>query len=310
MFMKRFFITLTILLFSFVQVFAQEALIVKQEGRKVYLDISEFTEKPKVLDSFSISFLGEEIVNPKTGKSLGKKVDRRLSGTISIVENLYAVGELNDEITEQDKLEGLDAEIKVTPSPAIVEQKAPLSEDRSVQPIWQSKPIEGKATAFTTADIDGDGQNKLVLAFDNMIKVYDLKDSALKEISSFEISSLNEIITLDSADLDNDNKAEIFISVFDNSQSRFSTLIYGTKDKEFVKKDTIKGLVKGIAPYNTKRVLYTQKISQVNGKVRALTPRILTYKNGKYEEGDALNVYKFQKIMLKKNYYIGIIRLG
>ena len=49
--MKRLILLLILIVFTCVQIFAQTALIVKQEGPKVYLDISEFKEKPKVNDS-------------------------------------------------------------------------------------------------------------------------------------------------------------------------------------------------------------------------------------------------------------------
>ncbi|MDR0735096.1 MAG: hypothetical protein LBG16_05395, partial [Elusimicrobiota bacterium] len=58
----------------------ETALIVKQEGRKVYMDISELKTKPWEGVKFRIAEKGADIINPKTGKNLGKEILRRHTG--------------------------------------------------------------------------------------------------------------------------------------------------------------------------------------------------------------------------------------
>jgi len=295
--MRKLLLLLAVVCFSVVQVFAQSALIVKQEGRKVYFDISDFKEKPKVNDTFNITFWGTELKNPKTGKVLGKTIEHRLSGVINVVEELFAVGTVND--LKDEKLEGVEATIEkavvVTP-PAQQEPAAQVVQDK-VLPLWQSTPLENKATAVAAADIDGDGASELVLAYgDNNIKTYTLQDNKLVEGNGFQFAAFNRIITLDAADLNKNGTAEIFIGYFDSFRGRLSTAVYEFKDGKFTETATITGLVKGIAPYNKERVLYVQKLENIGGKLKYLTPAILTYNGKSYKEGERVNTYKFHNI--------------
>lgn len=292
--MKRLILLFAVVVFTSVQVFAQDALIVKQEGAKVYLDISELTEKPKINDNFTVTFWGGELKNPKTGKILGKTIERRLNGKITEVEPLFAVGTVNN-IGKEDKLEGLNANITISAPVTEIINAQPAN--NTIKPLWQSTPIEGKALAFTAGDIIANGENNLVIAYeDNNIIIYNLQDDKLNKISEFKLSPLNKIISLDNADLDGNGKAEIFISYFDNSKNYFNTAVYEIENNNFVEKSSIRGLVKGIAPFNGKRVLYTQNINNMSGKFKTLNPAILEYKDGKYQAGKQLKAYKFQSI--------------
>ena len=296
--MKRLTLLFTVFVFTTVQIFAQSALIVKQEGAKVYLDISDFQEKPKVNDTFTVTFWGGELKNPKTGKVLGKTIERRLNGTITMVEKLFAVGNISS-FNKQDNLEGLEADVKILPT--VQHNNMPQSEQNYTQnnlaPLWQSSALEGKILAFTAGDIMGNGQSNLILANeDNNIITYDLKDNKLNKISEFKFNPMFEIISLDNGDLNGNNKAEIFISYFDTAKEHFNTAVYEFEKETWAEKATIRGLVKGIAPYNKERVLYTQNVNNMFGKSNFLNPAVLVYKDGKYQAGDQLKIYKFDSI--------------
>ncbi len=296
--MKKLFILFAVVVFTSVQVFAQTALIVKQDGARVYLDISEFKEKPKVNDTFTVTFWGGELKNPKTGKVLGKTIERRLNGKITEVEPLYAVGTINN-IGKGDKLEGLEANITILPivQYTTVPQPQQNAQQNNLTPLWQSAPLEGKALAFTAGDIMGSGENNLVIAYeDNNIISYNLQNNKLNKVTEFKLSPLNKIISLDNGDLNGNNKAEIFVSYFDTAKNNFNTSVYEFENNTWAEKANFRGLVKGIAPYNKERILYTQNINNMSGKFKPLNPAVLKYKDGKYEAGEQLKAYKFQSI--------------
>ena len=293
--MKRLTLLLILFVFTSVQIFAQTALIVKQEGPKVYLDISEFTDRPKVNDTFTVTFWGGELKNPKTGKILGKTIERRINGSITVVEELFAVGDLAD-FNKQDKLEGLEADIKILPQ-IIAQASTPQPQQNTLTPLWQSTALEGKALAFTAGDITGSGENNLIMAYeDNNIITYNLQDNKLNKFSELKLSNLHKIISLDNGDLNGNNKAEIFISYFDTSKNHFNTTVYEFENNTWAEKATIRGLVKGIAPFNGKRVLYKQDVDSMSGKFKTSAPALLVYKDGKYEAGKQLKAYKFDSI--------------
>ena len=293
--MKRLITFMLVFCFPFVQICAQEALIVKQDGERVYLDISEFKEKPQVNDNFTVTFWGGEIKNPKTGKVLGKTIEQRLNGTITEVENLFAVGKVNN-INKEDRLEGLNADIQIS---LPTQNTATQTENNSpaVKPLWQSEPLDGKALAFTAGNIAGNSESDLIIAYeDNNIITYTLQDDKLNKTAEFKLNPMYKIVSLDNGDLNGNNKAEIFISYFNTVQNHFNTSVYEMEDNNFVEKATIRGLVKGIAPFNTERVLYTQNITNMSGKFKTFTPALLEYKDGKYEAGKSLKAYKFHSI--------------
>ena len=131
---------------------------------------------------------------------------------------------------------------------------------------------------------------------DNNIVTYNLQDNKLDKIAEFKFNPLHEIISLDNGDLDDNNKAEIFVSYFDTSRNHFNTAVYEFENGTWAEKATIRGLVKGIAPFNGKRILYTQNINNISGKLKTLNPAVLEYKDGKYTAGKQLKAYKFNSI--------------
>ena len=287
--MRKLTLLFAVFVFTSVQIFAQPALIVKQEGPKVYLDISELTDRPKANDTFTVTFWGGELKNPKTGKVLGKTIERRLNGKITTVEELFAVGNIAD-FNKQDKLEGLEANITTSLQ---LEQNV---QQNNLNPIWQSAALDGKTLAFTAGNIIGNGESNLVLANeDNNVIVYNLQDNKLNKISEFKFNPMYKIISLDNGDLNGNNKAEIFISYFDTIKEHFNTAVYEFNDT-WAERATIRGFVKGIAPYNKERILYTQNINNTSGKMKFLTPAVLVYKDGKYQAGEQLKAYKFNSI--------------
>lgn len=271
------------------------ALIVKQDGAKVYLDISSFKVKPQKGDAFRVAEWGEELVNPKTGKSLGKILKRQIEGKITQTEELYAIGQLESE----QNVFSSEAEIFVTPpAPAAAAPAAAQVTEGGlaiVKPVMQTKNIEGKIKAAAFGDIDGDGSNDAVFAFaeDNSIKVFALQGEELKEIFALSLSPLRKIIALDAADLKQTGRAQIFASVYDNSSEKFYTLVLEAKGQTLEQTDTVRGIVKGISVQGGPRELYVQDFNPATGFSSAGR---LVYQDGSFARGASLFAYNFESI--------------
>lgn len=269
------------------------ALIVKQDGNKVYLDISGFNVKPQKGDSFRIAEWGEELVNPKTGKSLGKILKRQIEGKITQTEDLYAIGQLDSE----QNVFSSEAEIFVTVPAPVVTAPPQLAQGglAIIQPVMQTKNIEGKIKAAAFGDIDGDGSNEAVFAFaeDNAIKVFALQGQELKETASLSVSPLRKIIALDAADLKQSGHAQIFASVYDTSSDKFYTMVLEAKGATLEQTDTVRGIVKGISVQGGPRDLYVQDYNPATGLSSAAQ---LVYQNGAFERGTSLFAYNFESI--------------
>ena len=269
------------------------ALIVKQEGAKVYLDISAFKVKPQKGDSFRVADWGEELINPKTGKSLGKILKRQIEGKITQTEDLYAIGQLDSE----QNVFSSEAEIFVTvPAPVVTAQPQVAQGGLAViQPVMQTKNIEGKIKAAAFGDIDGDGSNEAVFAFaeDNAIKVFALQGQELKETASLSVNPLRKVIALDAADLKQSGRAQIFASVYDTSSDKFYTMVLEAKGATLEQTDTVRGIVKGISVQGGPRDLYVQDYNPATGLSSAAQ---LVYQNGAFERGASLFAYNFESI--------------
>jgi hypothetical protein len=270
---------------------ANIAPVVKQDGLKVYFDISELPVKPKIGDAFRIVQTGEDIINPKTGKNLGKEIIKQFNGQIIQAEKLYAVGELS----AQENVLGMEAEIldsaQLTDRKNIQTKKQ--SDGLEITPLWQSNTIEGSYKAAAAGNISGAG-NELALAFeDNTINIFKLENNVLKKIAAAQVNPLRKIIFLDAADIKGTGKAQIFATTYD--ADKFITLVYELTDNSLLQTDTIKGVVKGISPNNGPRILYAQDIARVSGKFIMTMPAKLIYKNG-FLQGEKLKARKLNSI--------------
>jgi hypothetical protein len=269
---------------------ANTVAVVKQDGLKVYLDISELSVKPKAGDAFRVIQTGADIINPKTGKNLGKEIIKQISGQIIQTEELYAIGQLS---LQEDVL-GLSAEISA-PVQTSDSKNATKKQSNAleIRPLWKSKPIEGSYKAAAVGNISGSG-NELALAFeDNTINLFKFEKGIAEKIAGAQVNPLRKIISLDAADMKGTGKAQIFAATFDSG--KFTTLVYEFEDNSLLQTDTIKGIVKGISPNNGARVLYVQDIASISDKFTMTTPAKLIYKNG-FLQGEKLKTRKFNSI--------------
>lgn len=289
--MKRFFIFLLVLLFCPVLFAQNSAPVVKQEGLKVYLDITDIAFKIAQGDIFTITRWGEEIKNPKTGKVLGRDIVARVKGKVDIVEPAYAIGFLEKSF----EVKGFDAVFDKKQT--VLEPKTKEESSSSFKAFWQSELVDGKIRAAASGDLNGDGFNELILAFeDNTIKIYTIKEDKLKEEYSYSLNPLRRIISLDSADIQGQGRAQLFASVLDNSSQRFNTLVFEEQDNSLQQNGTFNGIVKGIAPFNTERRLYLQEVNILSGKTKFTTPALLSYKDSSFTKGSKVPYTGFNDI--------------
>ena len=291
--MKRFFIFVAVIFCATVLFAQNSALVVKQEGLKVYLDTTELSLKINKGDIFTITRWGEEIKNPKTGKSLGKDIEARTKGTIQNIEQFYAIGQLEAPFDAKN----LYAVFNETQSPAVIKQESSSNNPEEIKPFWQSEIIEGKIRASAAGDLNGDGLNDLILAFeDNTVKVYTLKEDVLKEELSLQVNPLRRIISMDAADIKGTGSAQLFISVLDTNSQRFNTLVFEGSENALHQNGIISGMVKGISPFNGQRRIYLQEVNILSGSTKFSSPYLLTYENGSFKKGEKIKYTNFDNI--------------
>lgn len=292
--MKKLFILSLFFVFAIV-VFAQNnALVVKQEGLKVYLDTTELAFKLDKGDAFTITRWGEEIKNPQTGKVLGRDVESRVKGKVETVEDSYATALLDNPFDAKNLYAVFNKEEKASSEQ---EKLTKNNNNNELKPFWQSDLFDGTIRAAASGDLNGDGLNDLILAFeDNTVKVYALQEDSLKEMFSIPVNPLRRIISLDAADIKGTGQAQLFVSVLDTNSQRFNTLVFEGEENSLHQNGLINGVVKGIAPFNGERRLYLQEINTLSGKTRFNTPYLLVYQNGSFKKGQKVKYTAFDSI--------------
>ncbi len=107
-----------------------------------------------------------------------------------------------------------------TPSPAQAPGVAsPIitpQEVGAMQGFSKTQNLDLFLTGIDVGDIDGDGELDVVLADRRKIRVYHLQNKRLIEFGSVEMPARSKIHSVNLADLDENNKAEVYISAADD----------------------------------------------------------------------------------------------
>lgn len=270
---------------------AQSADIIKQEGKTVYFDISQTQRKPVKDDPFEIVLPGQEIINPKTGKTLGREDGDKIGGTVIKAKELFAVGLLDKNID----VVGLKAEFgrKNKNADNILFLEAEFPSENAVKPLWKSDPLKEGPRFAALCDINGDNLNEAAISFhrDNEIKVYSLsRDKKLAPVFSYKIPPVKDILALDCAQLPDSGQAVLFVTLFNPLDNSFETLPLSLLEGNLEAEETFPGLTQGLAPYNRPRVLYTQQVIKAGKKYNLTKPAKLIFKDGKYSPGPELEI--------------------
>lgn len=270
---------------------AQYADVVKQEGRKVYFDVSAMSRFPQEGDFFEVILPGAEITNPKTGKVLGREEGERVAGKVVKSKDLYAVGFLDKNIDVSGAYAEFTSRAAQAKTPLFLDGEFPTQ--NALKPLWQSSPIEAAPRFAAACDFNGDGQNEIALSFKegNAIKIFSLDEKReLKEEAEYNVAAIKNILAMDCGDLQNSGSSVLFVTVFNPADESFMVIPLSLEEGRLKAGKVFEGLVQGIAPYNRPRVLYTQKIVKTGSKYYLSKPAKLEFKNKKYEAGQELNV--------------------
>ncbi|WP_432635818.1 hypothetical protein [Candidatus Avelusimicrobium sp.] len=275
--------------FLLVPAFLQaQVMVVRVDGNKVYLDTSSLNRNVQKGDLFKVILSSEKLTNPKTGKDLGLLYHYSQEGKIVEVQPLYAVGE-----TEADKRIAVGQEVVLT-AVAPAQQELPAATQETAKTSTHRKtvyePVEQEVIGVTEANVTGEN-NFVTLSNKGQVTVWTRGDkSTLKEEMAFTLPNGKRALAVSAAPV-KDNKAQIFVSYFDEKrQSIFTTVLenqdgalkeianlsYFAKELGCGKSKQIwlqKPFVSGIYPGNARLLAYT------DGKFAPTQETISTYRN-------------------------------
>ena len=112
------------------------------------------------------------------------------------------------------------------PAPAVVIAPQADKGDASLS-YWKSNDFSVAIQGISIADVDGDGANETVFIEGKQVHVhrYQADGDQHQEIKTFSHGSFNRLIRVDTADINGNGKAEIFLTDFITSQQRLKSLV-------------------------------------------------------------------------------------
>ncbi len=94
-------------------------------------------------------------------------------------------------------------------NPAFMQHQRLAGEEGS---FWRSRTLQTEITGMDIGDVDGDGQNEVVLMQGTDIVVYRFQDERLLKLAAFAAPDKDRFIAVDVADINQNGRAEIFAS--------------------------------------------------------------------------------------------------
>lgn len=104
----------------------------------------------------------------------------------------------------------------IVPAPEPATGSAILkSPSASAEGLWMSPEIKGELVGLAVADITGDGQLETALAFAHRLEVGRISGGRYEMVASLDLGFGQKVISLDSADLDRNGAAELYLTAAD-----------------------------------------------------------------------------------------------
>lgn len=260
--------------------------VVRVDGQKVYIDTSVLNRNVSKGETFKIILSSERLINPKTGKDLGPVFTYSPEGKITEVQPMYAVGELPKGTKAAVGLEAV-LEPLAAEEPAAKTVKAQDAKPSSVRKTTYA-PVEQEIVSLSTAAVTApETENIVTLSKKGQITVWTPAGDKLEQNLSFQIPAGKTPLTVSAYPAQNAQTADIFVTVYDASREKISTLVLSNQNGQLTQTDTLPYFVKELG-CGAEKTLWAQK-PFVSG-AKPGNARKLAYQNGKFVlTGDTLN---------------------
>ncbi|MDJ0783160.1 MAG: FG-GAP-like repeat-containing protein [Desulfosarcinaceae bacterium] len=96
---------------------------------------------------------------------------------------------------------------------------------RGLSEPWISRAFKTELSAVAVGDVDGDGANEIVIADGNTITLHRLVQGQLTRVSEYEAKSRNLFLNIHVADINDNGKAEIFVTNLPTGSDRLRSFV-------------------------------------------------------------------------------------
>lgn len=260
--------------------------VVRADSDTVWLDLTA-AEGAAAGRGFDVYTEGAELKHPVTGAVLGRVQDVIASGSIRETAEKFSTGRITTRTAMPVKAGQRARLLAPTPAPAESAKAARGGEPETRVPKTRGAALAYAATGMAVGDFDGAGKPQLVLSSENAVRLYAYPAADDKPLAETVIPGTGlRILGLEAADLDDDKRDELFVSVYDESFRRFETRVLKVEAGRWLKVAELPFLVRGYQDAKGARVMATQQVQ--DDKTFPLgTIYPLAYKDGKYAQGAA-----------------------
>ncbi len=264
-----------------------QVTVVKQDGKKIYLDTSDFNRHVSVGDLFKIITSQEKLTNPKTGKELGMINHYSPEGKIIEVHPLYAVGEMTDKtaysIGQEAVIESLQQTQPIVSSTK-TQQSAQTTQPVSNRKIKKYPVLQQEVISAVKADLNIYPSEEIAVAdTKGNIVLYTQENGNLRQIARYTLPDGKRIVTLSAKNIMKTPHSQLFATIYDEKNQKITTLVLQAEDDSLRLIDTLPYFVKEIGCGDDKEI-YAQK-PFING-AKAGDARELEYEKGKFRLDD------------------------
>ena len=206
-------------------------------------------------------------VNKKESSVVFSKTGEKRGDLISHV-GLFA-DEIDEEIFSDKPAESGPEPVTSTgnetvPSPKVAIAPAPFSKFFS---DWKSRSFDTKIRGLALGDVDGDGANETVYIDRSNVYVFRYMERKFKKIAEIEKDDSLRYLGVDVADINKNNRAEIFITAISPNSNRILSFVLEWDGEGFTRiSEDIRMFLRVIRyPGRTEPILVSQKQTMLRG---------------------------------------------
>ena len=97
--------------------------------------------------------------------------------------------------------------------------------------LWMGPNLTGSPVGIAVADLDGDGLQEIAVALDNKLLISQLNGDQYSQQAEVAIPARLQLLSLDALDLDNDGRAELYLTAA--SEHRLASFVVEYSDSEY-----------------------------------------------------------------------------